>query len=102
MLFSSRFQNEEILKKATTDYQEKLKKSEEKYRLLKKHAEEKIERFVFVIGTLKYGKQTLSSVLFSWLLLACSAGVFWAGESRVLVYVRIFVTAIFDFMTEEG
>ncbi|KAM7431597.1 Transforming acidic coiled-coil-containing protein 2 [Porites harrisoni] len=35
--------NEEILKKATTDYQEKLKKSEEKYRLLKKHAEEKIE-----------------------------------------------------------
>jgi len=39
-------QNEEILKKATTDYQEKLKKSEEKYRLLKKHAEEKIERFV--------------------------------------------------------
>ena len=40
-------QNEEILKKATSDYQEKLKKSEEKYRLLKKHAEEKIERFVF-------------------------------------------------------
>lgn len=35
--------NEEILKKATSDYQEKLKKSEEKYRLLKKHAEEKIE-----------------------------------------------------------
>lgn len=35
--------NEEILKKATTDYQEKLKRSEEKYRLLKKHAEEKIE-----------------------------------------------------------
>ena len=75
-LFSSRFQNEEILKKATTDYQEKLKKSEEKYRLLKKHAEEKIERFVFVICTLAYGKQILSSVLFSWLLLACSAGVF--------------------------
>ena len=42
-------QNEEILKKATTDYQEKLKKSEEKYRLLKKHAEEKIERFVFIV-----------------------------------------------------
>lgn len=41
-------QNEEILKKATSDYQEKLKRSEEKYRLLKKHAEEKIERFVFV------------------------------------------------------
>ena len=57
VLFSSRFQNEEILKKATTDYQEKLKKSEEKYRLLKKHAEEKIERFVFVICTLAYSKQ---------------------------------------------
>lgn len=71
VLFSSRFQNEEILKKATTDYQEKLKKSEEKYRLLKKHAEEKIERFVVVICTLTYGKQILSSVLFSWLLLAC-------------------------------
>ena len=56
MCFSSRFQNEEILKKATTDYQEKLKKSEEKYRLLKKHAEEKIERFVFVISTLAYSK----------------------------------------------
>lgn len=42
-------QNEEILKKATTDYQEKLKRSEEKYRLLKKHAEEKIERFVVVV-----------------------------------------------------
>lgn len=42
-------QNEEILKKATTDYQDKLKKSEEKYRLLKKHAEEKIERFVFIV-----------------------------------------------------
>ena len=41
-------QNEEILKKATSDYQEKLKKSEEKYRLLKKHAEEKIERFVLI------------------------------------------------------
>ena len=42
-------QNEEILKKATSDYQEKLKRSEEKYRLLKKHAEEKIERFVFTL-----------------------------------------------------
>ena len=42
-------QNEEILKKATGDYQEKLKKSEEKYRLLKKHAEEKIERFVLIL-----------------------------------------------------
>lgn len=40
------FQNEEILKKTTSDYQEKLKRSEEKYRMLKKHAEEKIERFV--------------------------------------------------------
>lgn len=40
-------QNEEILKKTTSDYQEKLKRSEEKYRMLKKHAEEKIERFVF-------------------------------------------------------
>ncbi|XP_031554284.1 transforming acidic coiled-coil-containing protein 3-like [Actinia tenebrosa] len=35
--------NEEILKKATIDYQEKLKKSGEKYQMLKKHAEEKIE-----------------------------------------------------------
>ena len=86
-LFSSRFQNEEILKKATTDYQEKLKKSEEKYRLLKKHAEEKIERFVFVICTLACGKQILSSVLFSWLLLACSAGVFWAGGSCLFMLV---------------
>ena len=43
------FQNEEILKKATTDYQEKLKRSEEKYRMLKKHAEEKIERFCSVL-----------------------------------------------------
>ena len=42
-------QNEEILKKATSDYQEKLKRSEEKYRLLKKHAEEKIERFLFCV-----------------------------------------------------
>ena len=41
-------QNEEILKKATVDYQEKLKRSEEKYRMLKKHAEEKIERYVFI------------------------------------------------------
>lgn len=48
-LYSSLLQNEEILKKATSDYQEKLKRSEEKYRLLKKHAEEKIERFVFTL-----------------------------------------------------
>ena len=89
VLFSSRFQNEEILKKATTDYQEKLKKSEEKYRLLKKHAEEKIERFVVVICTLTYGKQILSSVLFSWLLLACTTGVFWAGESCLFVFVLL-------------
>lgn len=47
--FPSKLQNEEILKKATSDYQEKLKRSEEKYRLLKKHAEEKIERFVFTL-----------------------------------------------------
>lgn len=89
VLFSSRFQNEEILKKATTDYQEKLKKSEEKYRLLKKHAEEKIERFVFVICTLTYGKQILCSVLFSWLLLACTTGVFWAGETCLFVFVLL-------------
>jgi hypothetical protein len=37
------FQNEEILKKATLDYQEKLRKSGEKYQMLKKHAEENIE-----------------------------------------------------------
>ncbi|KAK3726938.1 hypothetical protein QZH41_014794, partial [Actinostola sp. cb2023] len=35
--------NEEILKKAAHDYQEKLRKSGEKYQMLKKHAEEKIE-----------------------------------------------------------
>ena len=90
VLFSSRFQNEEILKKATTDYQEKLKKSEEKYRLLKKHAEEKIERFVFVLGTLVYGKQILRSILFSWLLLACSAGLF--GRARaVCLFMFVFL-----------
>ena len=49
LFFPSKLQNEEILKKATSDYQEKLKRSEEKYRLLKKHAEEKIERFVFAL-----------------------------------------------------
>ena len=98
VLFSSRFQNEEILKKATTDYQEKLKKSEEKYRLLKKHAEEKIERFVFVICTLAYGKQILSSVLFSWLLLACSAGVFWAYFGRILaIQARIDWSTLLDY-----
>jgi len=55
-------QNEEILKKATSDYQEKLKRSEEKYRLLKKHAEEKIERFVFIIFAEKKHKFKLESL----------------------------------------
>ena len=32
-------------------------------------------------------------------IVACSAGVFWAGES--LFNVRVVVSAIFDFMTEE-
>ena len=33
-------------------------------------------------------------------ILACSAGVFWAGESCLFIYVRTVVTAIFV-MTEE-
>ena len=33
--------------------------------------------------------------------LACSAGVFWVGRRKLLVYVRIVVAAIFDFMPEE-
>jgi chromosome segregation ATPase len=36
-------QNEEILKKCVADYQAKLKKQEERYTALKKHAEEKLE-----------------------------------------------------------
>ena len=38
------FQNEETLKKAVADYQQKLKKQEEKYQMLKKCAEEKLEK----------------------------------------------------------
>ena len=33
--------------------------------------------------------------------IACSAGVFWAGELKLLVYVGIVEAAILDFMTEE-
>ena len=33
--------------------------------------------------------------------ITCSAGVFWAGELKLLVYVGIVVAAILDFMTEE-
>ena len=33
--------------------------------------------------------------------LACITGVFWAGELKLLVYIRIVVAAILDFMTEE-
>ena len=33
--------------------------------------------------------------------IACSAGVFWAGELKLLVYVGIDEAAILDFMTEE-
>ena len=65
MPFSSLLlQNEEILKKATSDYQEKLKKSEEKYRLLKKHAEEKIERFVLILSAEKRYIFKLESLIF--------------------------------------
>ena len=41
------FQNEDTLKKCVADYQMKLKKQEDKYQTLKKHAEEKIEQYVF-------------------------------------------------------
>ena len=33
--------------------------------------------------------------------IACSAGVFWAGELKLLVYVGIVEDAILDFMTGE-
>ena len=33
--------------------------------------------------------------------MACSAGVFWAGELTLLVHLGIVVAAILDFTTEE-
>ena len=33
--------------------------------------------------------------------IACSAGVFWVGELKLLVYVGIVEAAVLDFMTEE-
>ena len=33
--------------------------------------------------------------------IACSAGVFWVGELKLLVYVGTVEAAILDFMTEE-
>ena len=33
--------------------------------------------------------------------IACITGVFWAGELKMLVYIKIVVAAILDFMTEE-
>ena len=33
--------------------------------------------------------------------IACSAGVFWVGELKLLVFVGIVEAAILDFMTEE-
>lgn len=55
--------NEEILKKATTDYQEKLKRSEEKYRLLKKHAEEKIESANIEIARVRKSNESEIAVM---------------------------------------
>ena len=43
---------------------------------------------------------TLLSDLTTTVNLACSAGVFWAGESFLFMFV-IVVTAVFDAMTEE-
>lgn len=55
--------NEEILKKATSDYQEKLKRSEEKYRMLKKHAEEKIESANIEIARVRKSNESEIAVM---------------------------------------
>ncbi|XP_078357818.1 uncharacterized protein LOC144642671 isoform X1 [Oculina patagonica] len=55
--------NEEILKKATSDYQEKLKRSEEKYRMLKKHAEEKMESANIEIARVRKSNESEITVM---------------------------------------
>lgn len=49
--------------KATSDYQEKLKRSEEKYRLLKKHAEEKIESANIEIARVRKSNESEIAVM---------------------------------------
>ena len=49
LLFMSVIQNEDILKKCVADYQSKLKTMDEKFQLLRKQAEDKLNELVHLV-----------------------------------------------------